>query len=121
MDIEYSVSGEFSPLHGGCRGAVWPHSHHYAIEVTATGDLDPVTGMIRGTETLGTDLALLLDQLQFQDMATTLPGASTGSPVGIATALAGHFQARYPRLTEVRIEDLQSGEIGRAKRTPRVL
>lgn len=120
MDIEYGVRGKFSATHKGCRNARWPHGHRYLVEITITGDLDPQEGMIRGSETINEALRAYLDTLDLQNLEDVLPAASS-TPVGLATSFLGEFVARYPRITEVAVRSIDTGETGRVRRTPRVL
>ncbi len=120
MELEYGVRGRFSATHSQCHGYDWRHGHSYDVHVFATGDLDPETGTIRGTDTLDEALRAYLISLFHQDLDQVMPGVKT-TPVGIAAHLMGVFVAKFQRVTEVVVVDRHTEETGRARRTPRVL
>lgn len=118
MDIEYGVAGRFTANHGRCEWADRPHGHRYRVQVFCTGELDPETGMIRGSDGLREYLTDYLRSLAYQDLDEVLPATVT-SITGVAAAIMGRLVPRFPRVSEVTVT--ADDEMGRVRRTPRAL
>jgi 6-pyruvoyltetrahydropterin/6-carboxytetrahydropterin synthase len=59
-------------LYGACFR---PHGHNYVVEVTVSGELDPVTGM--SADLSAVDAAMqstVLDRVDHYDLSTSVPG-----------------------------------------------
>lgn len=89
------------------------HGHQYLCEVTVSGPLDPLTGMVTDLEPLDAILAEeVTSRLAGRQLNTDLPEFSSGRPLPTCEALASmlysRIAARLPsglRLKRVRVAE----------------
>lgn len=110
MDISSSATLGFDAGHGD-------HGHHWDVEVSVSGDLDPKSGFVRGAELLMPALRELLAEVDHRNLDEMLPG-SVASPLGVAAWVLDRLALRFPRIVRVTVDcsDGTSGEIRRAPR-----
>lgn len=121
MEVTSTATGTFDAGHriedlARCASA---HGHSWLVSVGVTGDLDPKTGWVRGSEALPDSLEGFLRELRGRNLDEMLEGATT-SPLGIAAVALDRLALRYPRITVVRV-DCSDGTSGEIRRAPRQL
>lgn len=78
------------------------HGHDWEVTVTAEGQIDPKTGMVRGTDTLWEDLQAIVRELDYRDLNQAIP-ATDGSIQSISAWLLDRAQAICPAVAELRL------------------
>jgi 6-pyruvoyltetrahydropterin/6-carboxytetrahydropterin synthase len=121
MEISTTVTASFDAGHAipALEACTRPHGHHFTVAVTVTGELDPKTGWIRGSEALAVAVDLIATELHREDLNSMLPGVIPG-PVPLAAYFLDRLAARFPRIVQVEVTQSDHPDVkGMVRRTLR--